>query len=134
MVVDGPVWIAGLRDEPTEAIRKLRALDLTADPVVVPDLVLLEVLRGARDEALAARIERNLGCFDIVNLGDAALAVSAARHYRALRRLGVTIRSSIDLLIGAFCIERGAFLLHQNRADFGPCSATSALSASDPPS
>jgi hypothetical protein len=88
--------------------------------IVVPDLVLLEVLRGARDEAQARRIERNLSKFDIVELGGAVLAIAAARDYRHLRGMGITIRSSIDLLIGAFCIHHGASLLHHDRGDFLP--------------
>lgn len=88
--------------------------------IVIPDLVLLEVLRGARDQVLAMRIERNLSRFSLVELGGKSLAIVAARYYRDLRRLGVTIRSSIELLIGAYCIEHGASLLHHDRGDFAP--------------
>jgi predicted nucleic acid-binding protein len=34
--------------------------------------------------------------------------------------MGITIRSSIDMLIGAFCIEHGASLLHHDRGHFEP--------------
>ena len=118
IVIDSSVWIGNLRNHDTGAVRKLRALDPMQSAIVVPDLVLLEVLRGARDEASAARIERNLSKFDIIQLGGKPIAVSAARHYRRLRGMGITIRSCIDLLIGAFCIERGASLLHHDRGDF----------------
>lgn len=120
VVVDSSVWIGNLRDDRTEAVRKLRALDLGVERVVVPDLVLMEVLRGARDEVSASRIERDLRRFDIVGIGGGVLAVEAARHYRHLRRLGVTVRSGIDLLIGAFCIGHGCALLHHDRGDFAP--------------
>jgi predicted nucleic acid-binding protein len=120
IVVDSSVWIGALRGDDTPAVRKLRTLDLTLDYIVVPNLVLLEVLHGARDETLALRIERDLSRFDSVRLGGKDLAVAAARHYRTLRRLGITIRGSIDLMIGAFCIEQSAGLLHQDRTDFWP--------------
>lgn len=120
IVVDSSVWIGDLRNADTPAVRKLRALDPMLTNIVVPDLVLLEVLRGARDEAQARRIERNLSKFDIVELGGAVLAIAAARDYRHLRGMGITIRSSIDLLIGAFCIHHGASLLHHDRGDFLP--------------
>jgi predicted nucleic acid-binding protein len=120
IVVDSSVWIGDLRDDDTAAVRKLRALDPAVEAIVVPDLVLLEVLRGARNEALAMRIERALSRFDIVELGGRSFAVTAARYYRHLRGLGVTIRSSIDLLIGTFCIQHGASLLHHDRGDFSP--------------
>ena len=40
---------------------------------------------------------------------------AAADIYRALRVRGVTVRSSIDLLIGAWCIENEVPLLHSGR-------------------
>jgi predicted nucleic acid-binding protein len=55
----------------------------------------------------------------VVSLVDAELAVKAAANYRLLRRRGITIRKTIDLLIGTFCIERGHTLLHSDR-DFAP--------------
>ena len=39
--------------------------------------------------------------------------------YRSLQRDGVTIRSSMDLLVGAWCIENDCTLIHSSR-DFGP--------------
>ena len=46
-------------------------------------------------------------------------AVRAARHYRDLRAAGVTVRKTVDLIIGTFCIDRGYRLLHNDR-DFEP--------------
>ena len=48
-----------------------------------------------------------------------AIAVSAARNFRSLRRRGITIRKTIDLLIGTWCIENRRPLLH-NDSDFKP--------------
>jgi predicted nucleic acid-binding protein len=39
-------------------------------------------------------------------------ALAAARNYRALRAMGVTVRKTVDLVIAAYCIERGHQLLH----------------------
>ncbi|MFI5014620.1 MAG: PIN domain nuclease [Hyphomicrobiales bacterium] len=118
IVVDSSVWIANLRDLDIDAVRKLRSID---DPgeIMVGDLILLEVLQGARDERHAARIEQNLRQFRIERMFDDDLAVKAARHYRALRREGVTIRKTIDMIIATFCLERGHALLRDDR-DFDP--------------
>jgi hypothetical protein len=43
----------------------------------------------------------------------------AARNFRSLRRRGVTVRKTIDLLIGTWCIENRQPLLH-NDSDFHP--------------
>jgi predicted nucleic acid-binding protein len=45
--------------------------------------------------------------------------VKTAANYRFLRRQGVTVRKTIDLIIGTFCIECGHTLLHNDR-DFEP--------------
>ena len=43
-----------------------------------------------------------------------AIAVAAARNFRALRRRGITVRKTIDLLIGTWCIENRRPLLHND--------------------
>jgi hypothetical protein len=45
-----------------------------------------------------------------------AVAVAAARNYRRLRARGVTLRKTIDLLIGTWCIDNRVPLLHNDRA------------------
>jgi predicted nucleic acid-binding protein len=50
-----------------------------------------------------------------VPLLDAYLVPRAARNYRKLRELGITIRKTADIIIGTFCIERGHSLLHDDR-------------------
>lgn len=110
-----------LRGQETERMRQLRAIE-PPDQIVVGDLILLEVLQGARDQAHAARIERNLRQFPIEPMLGEALAVRAAEHARTLRRLGVTLRKTIALIIGTFCLDRGYALLHADR-DFAPIVA-----------
>ncbi|HEX8666652.1 MAG TPA: PIN domain nuclease [Beijerinckiaceae bacterium] len=118
IVVDSSVWIANLRREQTEPVRKLRSIERPSQ-IIVGDLILLEVLRGARDEAHAARIERNLRQFTVASMLDDRLAVRAAANYRELRRRGLTVRKTIDVIIGTFCLEYGHALLHDDR-DFDP--------------
>lgn len=118
IVVDFSVWIAHLRGEDTPEVRKLRALD---DPgeVLIGDLILLEVLQGARSERHAGLIERQLRQFAITDMLSPALAPRTARNYRYLRDRGITPRKTMDMIIGTFCIEGGHRLLHADR-DFDP--------------
>lgn len=118
ILVDSSVWIAHLRGRNTSATAKLRAA-AAREPLLVGDLILLEILQGARDELHAVRIERDLRRYAVVPLLDGALATRAARNYRKLRDLGITIRKTADIVIGTFCIERGHTLLHDDR-DFAP--------------
>ena len=118
ILVDSSVWIAHLRGHRTSATAKLEAA-AGREPLLIGDLILLEVLQGARDESHAARIERGLRRYVLVPLLDADLAPRAARNHRKLSELGITIRKTADIIIGTFCIERGHSLLHDDR-DFAP--------------
>lgn len=123
IAVDSSVWIAQLRGSPRPAVRRLRAVIAEDDDqVLVGDLILLEVLQGARDEAHAARIEHNLRRFPIVPMLDAGIAVQGARNFRSLRARGVTVRKTISMIIGTFCMAGGHALLHEDR-DFDPMAA-----------
>jgi hypothetical protein len=53
--------------------------------------------------------------------GDLILAklLQGFDHYRRLRKRGVTVRKTIDVLIGAYCTWHGHALLHADR-DFDP--------------
>ena len=57
--------------------------------------------------------------FDLAHIRDPDLAVRGAAHHRLLRRRGITVRKTIDLMIGTFCIAYGHVLLTSDR-DFMP--------------
>ena len=118
ILVDSSVWIDHLRNTITAPVAHLRSL-ISGQELLVGDLILCEVLQGLRTYTEARLVEDALREFEIVSLVDAGLAVKAAANYRFLGRHGITIRKTIDLLIGTFCIERGHTLLHSNR-DFPP--------------
>jgi predicted nucleic acid-binding protein len=123
IVVDSSVWIAHLRRLDTPPVRALRVLvDENDDQILIGDLILLEVLEGARSDADAARIEKDLRTYPVATMLNTDLASLAARRYRYLRSLGVTVRRTIDMVIGTFCIASGHMLLHDDR-DFEPMAA-----------
>ncbi|MGA8197268.1 MAG: PIN domain-containing protein [Acetobacteraceae bacterium] len=117
-VVDSSVWIAHFRGVDTAPVRKLASLDLDVG-LLVGDLVLLEVLQGARDATDARRMHDDLCQFEMVQMLSAVLAIKAAANYRLLRSLGITIRKTPDLIIGTYCIEHHHSLLHDDR-EFEP--------------
>jgi predicted nucleic acid-binding protein len=118
IAVDSSVWIAHFRNDLNRSVQVLRAL-FGQEPLLVGDIVLLEVLRGARDETHASRLARNMRSFAVVAMLGDRLAVQVARNYRTLRAAGITIRKTPDLIIGTYCIEHGHSLLHDDR-DFEP--------------
>lgn len=118
ILVDSSVWIDHFRDAATEPVFRLRGL-IEREQLLVGDLVLCEVLQGLRSDAEARLVEGALREFELVSLVDRELAIIAAANYRLLRGRGVTVRTTVDLIIGTFCIERGHALLHNDR-DFAP--------------
>jgi predicted nucleic acid-binding protein len=118
ILTDSSVWINHINHVVNEPVRRLREL-IPSEPLLIGDLILCEILQGFRSEAQARFAERILGRFEAVSLYDSGLAVKAAANYRFLRARGITIRKTIDIIIGTFCIERGHVLLHSDR-DFEP--------------
>ena len=120
IAVDSGVWIDYLKGtQNPEADRLDLIIANRSALIVVGDLVLCEVLKGVATEGEAARVEREMRRFRVEAMSTPDLAVKAAANYRALRGRGFTVRKTVDLLIGTFCVERGLALLHRDR-DFGP--------------
>jgi hypothetical protein len=117
-VVDSSVWIDFLNGRRASHVAALQAA-LGKEEIIVGDLMLCEVLQGLDGERTARQVEALLRRFEIVPMAGDAIAVLAARNFRSLRRRGITIRKTIDLLIGTWCIENRRPLLH-NGSDFRP--------------
>jgi predicted nucleic acid-binding protein len=120
IVVDSSVMIDHLNNRLTRQVELLRA-NVPQKRIIIGDIVMVEILRGLRDDREAAAVERALRRFRIATMLDETLAVQAAANYRALRGVGVTISKTVDLIIGSFCIANRHVLLHNDR-DFLPMS------------
>jgi predicted nucleic acid-binding protein len=118
ILVDSSVWIDYFRGTLTVQTERLDAL-LGSEPLAVGDLVLTEVLQGFNSERDFNQARRLLTALDVVEIGGREIAIQAARHFRTLRLLGVTVRKTIDTLIATFCIEKDYALLYSDR-DFEP--------------
>ncbi|MGC1777018.1 MAG: PIN domain nuclease [Xanthobacteraceae bacterium] len=118
IAVDSSVWIDYLKGVNAPYVRRLDAY-LGTDEIVLGDLMLCEVLQGLESERKAQEVEAHLRAFAMVSMAGATIAVVAARNFRYLRGRGVTIRKTIDLLIGTWCIENRVPLLHHD-SDFKP--------------
>ena len=118
IVVDSSVWIDFLNGRNAPHVQRLRTV-LGTDEVIVGDLMVCEVMQGLDSERAAREVETLLRRFEIVAMAGDAIAVAAAGHFRSLRRRGITVRKTIHLLIGTWCIENRRPLLH-NDSDFHP--------------
>jgi predicted nucleic acid-binding protein len=118
ILVDSSVWIdyfKGTITPQTEALDRL----LGNEPLAIGDLILTEVLQGFDDERDFNQARKMLTSLTVVELGGREIAIQAAKNFRALRSLGVTVRQTIDTVIATRCIESGYDLLHNDR-DFDP--------------
>ena len=128
ILVDTSVWI--------EVFRRSSPLDLEAiaslDEVVTCLPVIQEVLQGFREER-GYRIARDaMHHFPVLESPmEASLFDEAVGLYRAARRSGVTIRSSVDCLIAACAIRHDLEVLHRDR-DFAGLARVSPLRQRQP--
>ena len=116
LVVDSGVWIDFFNAASQPAAQVLEhLLDNGEVRLVVPDLVLFEVLRGFRHERDVRQARLLMQTLSVEPIGGTELVLAAVSHYRGLRVQGITVRSPIDVLVAAFCIERDYALLHRDR-------------------
>jgi predicted nucleic acid-binding protein len=118
ILVDSSVWIDYFRGTPTPPTDRLDAL-LSTELLVIGDLILTEVLQGFVSERDFNQAKTLLTALPIITLAGADIAIQAARNFRQLRSLGVTVRKTIDTVIATHCIENGIALLYSDR-DFEP--------------
>ena len=118
ILVDSSVWIDYFRGTETPQVDVLDGL-LGRTRLAIGDLIVVEVLQGVRDEKEFNLVRKTLDAFTQVELVGYDIAVKAARNYRALRGMGITVRKTIDSIIATRCIESGLTLLHSDR-DFLP--------------
>jgi predicted nucleic acid-binding protein len=118
ILVDSSVWIDYFRGVVTPQTEKLDSL-LGIEPIATGDLILTEVLQGFVSDRDFNQAKKLMTSLVIVELAGQGIAIQAARNFRALRKLGVTVRKTIDTVIATRCIESKMPLLHSDR-DFDP--------------
>ena len=118
ILVDSSVWIDYFKGAVTPQTGKLDRL-LGREPLAIGDLILAEVLQGFVSERDFNEARKMLTSLLVVDLGGQEIAIQSARNFRTLRKLGVTVRKTIDTVIATRCIEDGYDLLHSDR-DFDP--------------
>ena len=130
LLVDSSVWIDFFNGSITPETDYLNDA-LGDEPIVVGDLILVEVLQGFRRQSDfdAARIA--LTSFPVLAMVGQRTAIQSALNYRSLRAQGITIRKTIDTLIATFCIDNELTLLHTDR-DFDHFEAALGLQVLHP--
>ena len=114
ILVDTGVWIDyfnGVENKQTESLDRI----LSEQTVLVGDIILTEILQGFDSDKEFRLAKQALEPLDCVHLGGKSLAIKAASNFRFLRSKGVTVRKTVDMLIGSWCIEHEVELLHNDK-------------------
>ena len=118
VLADTSVWVDYFKGVVNWQTDRLDWL-LSAQPVALGDLILTEILQGFDREADFQRARSFLLALPFYELGGYQLCLQAANNYRTLRRRGISIRKTIDVIIATGCIAWSLELLHNDR-DFSP--------------
>ena len=116
VIVDTSAWIEYLRGGLPHVVKKVD-LCLEQDLVGIGDLVYCEVVQGIRSPRERREVSTLLLSLPQLDMVGFSMAEKSAANYRLLRSKGVTVRKTIDVLIGTFCAEHGLQLIHHD-SDF----------------
>ncbi len=117
-LVDSSVWIDYFNGRKTAKTDWLDSA-LGDEQIIMGDLILAEVLQGFQNDNDFKTAKKLLLIFPFMEMVGQELAIKSALNYRFLRKNGVTVRKTIDVMIGTFCIHYHVSLLHDDR-DFDP--------------
>lgn len=126
IVVDTSVWIDYVNGKNTPQTNILD-IDLQNHRIITGDLILTEFLQGFKSDSDYRKAKKMMEALDYYDFVGKNIALKAARNFRLLRKKGITIRKTIDVLIATFCIENNFYLLHNDR-DFDPMEKILGLS------
>ena len=118
ILVDTSVWIDylnGVQSTHTDSLDS----GIIEGTIAMGDLIFLEILQGIRDDREYRTTKQTLLTLDRVEMFGQGMPEKCAENYRALRKKGITIRKTTDVIIATFCIERRMPLLFTDR-DFIP--------------
>jgi predicted nucleic acid-binding protein len=109
------VWVEFLEGRGSLYDRHLAELIRADAPIALAEVIYCEVLQGIRDDAVYVKVRASLQALPVLFLDGLRSVDHAAALYRICRRNGYTIRSTMDCLIAAVCLDVGAELFHHDR-------------------
>lgn len=113
MLIDTSVWIDIFRDRSGQHAEQLEALTRGRE-IYLSRYIQMELLQGAANEHEWHVLDDYLDTQLVLSDGPESWR-TAARLYFDLRRVGKTVRSTIDCCIAQVAIEHEVLLLHRDR-------------------
>ena len=118
ILVDTSIWIDYFNgiDNKESNILDIALIDGT---VAIGDMILMEILQGFRSDNDYKKAKKTLATLDQYEMFGQSMVIKCADNYRSLRKKGITIRKTADVIIASFCIDNKIPLLFFAR-DFMP--------------
>ncbi|MES9905322.1 MAG: PIN domain nuclease [Sedimenticola sp.] len=85
----------------------------------IGDLIFLEILQGFKNDKDYSNTKAQLSTLDQYEMFGSHMVELCASNYRYLRKKGIIIRGTADVIIATFCIENKLPLLFKDK-DFTP--------------
>ena len=114
ILVDSSVWIDYFSGTDTPQTATLDAFP-RREPLLVGDLILVEVLQGFTSDREFTQARNLLAAFKTIELCGEQLAIQAAINFRTLKKHNATVRKPVDTVIATCCIENDFALLYSGR-------------------
>jgi len=118
ILVDTSVWIDYFNGGENKETNMLDTA-LADGTVAIGDMILLEILQGFRNDKDYNKAKKTLATLDQYNMFGCTMVSKCAENYRTLRKKGITIRKTTDIIIATFCINNKLSLLFSDK-DFIP--------------
>lgn len=118
IVADTSVWIDYVNGVDAPHTRLLDS-ELLDNRVITGDLIITEFLQGFRKDTDYRAAKHLMESLEYRDFLGKELAYRTAEIFRTLRKNGITVRKTIDVIIATFCIENNLELIHNDR-DFDP--------------
>ncbi len=118
ILVDTSVWIDyfnGVGNDKTDILD----FYLDQDIIATGDLILIELMQGFKSKKDIELADDLLGELVYFDMAGKAVAYKTIENYKKLRKKGITVRKTIDMIIGSFCLLNNIKLLHNDK-DFIP--------------
>jgi predicted nucleic acid-binding protein len=126
ILADTSVWVDFLRGEDSRQRRMLHRLIEDEEDIAISEIIFTEILQGIKNDREFQAIKDYLLEFPMYRPKGIETYLHAVRIYRDCRKKGKTVRSTVDCIIAAICIENDLILLHKDN-DFDLIQASTEL-------
>jgi len=103
VLIDTSIWIQFFRGVDERQVQFVQKLILSNEVCICPP-ILQEILQGIGDSETFDKLSEQMTSLRFLDADPKIMAINAAKIYVTLRKIGVTIRKSMDCLIASYAL------------------------------